>query len=164
MIEHCAQSPLSHNASFPFFDLSRLFEKIIQSWQAKPVEKLGGIFNDSLDLPKVKFVRLTGSLEGILMLRCSNDFPSWLRNHKGPMPWNYYNDEEILNELISLLCLKLFHSFWKPDGFRVGPIQPYETIPVNRPSQAPTAACGLKVENYPVEIRLWLTDSAEHQK
>jgi hypothetical protein len=148
------RSDSSTSSLSPFFRLFSLFETFIHTWGAGSVEELD-ILGKSTDFSIERMVQLTGTLEGLLVLRASPAFVVWLRNKRGFLTGDFKGDE-IFNEMVSFYCLHLFHDFWKPDNFKIGPIKPRFSTPEDWPSKKFDHACCLLVEGHPVEIRLWL--------
>lgn len=143
---------------FHFFDPGRLFERIIRAWGAEKVHPLTLNPAGTADLPVERRVILTGTLRGVLVLRTTTEFLYWLRGLRENTVMGRYNPEEIFEEMVSLYCLYLFHDFWNPDSFQIGPIRPSPSTPEDWPPSAPHASCGMEVEGFPLEIRLWLKD------
>jgi hypothetical protein len=140
------------------FSLCHLFERIIRSWGADHIQSLGEMTSGPGELPIERLVRLSGTLNGTLIVRTSPGFLAWLQNQRSGTFLGRYPADEIFEELISLFCLYLFHDFWNPATFHIGPIQPVRPTPPDRPPTRPHAACTLLVEDHPVEIRLWMRD------
>jgi hypothetical protein len=101
-------------------------------------------------------VTLTGALNGILVVRSTREFALWLRNQRENTALGRYPEDEVFEELISLFSLYLFHDFWRPHLFQIGPIHPFISLPVDWPAGSPTASSNLLVETHGVELRLWL--------
>ena len=141
-----------------FFNPGHAFERIIRSWGAEKIQYAGSLFEKNADLSMERMVILTGTLRGILVLRSSMGFSNWLRRQRMDTSLGLCSEAEVFEELVSLLCLYLFHDFWNPRSFKIGPIHPFPSIPMDWPQGLPHAACGLQVESYPVEIRLWMQD------
>ncbi len=137
-------------------DLVRPFERIIRSWDARQIRRLGAPEGQITELPLERMVTLTGALNGLLVVRSTRDFAVHLRSQRDNSPLGRYPEEEVYEELISLFCLYLFHDFWHPHLFEIGPIHPFRSIPQDWPQAAPASACSLEVDGFPVEIRLWL--------
>jgi hypothetical protein len=152
------EKPRMDNRSFHFIDLGHLFERILRSWEAKEVRHLGAPQGVVTHLALERMVTLTGALNGILVVRSTREFAVWLRSQRENSPLGRYPEDEVYEELISLYCLYLFHDFWRPHLFQIGPINPFVSIPHDWPEEALTSACCLTVEGFPVEIRLWLKD------
>jgi hypothetical protein len=143
---------------FPFFDPGRLFERIIRAWGAESVKSYFLDPAPKADLPAERKVVLTGTLQGVLVLRTSPEFLLWLRDLRQNTAMGRYNSEEIFDEMVSLYCLYLFHDFWNPEFFHIGPIRPCPSNPTDWPPYPPRAAFGLKVDGHSLEVRLWLED------
>lgn len=143
---------------FHLINLGPLFEKILRTWNAGPVLSLGPLSETVSPLPLERMVTLTGALNGFLVVRSTREFAVWLRDLKENSPLGRYPEEENFEELISLFCLYLFHDFWRPHLFQIGPIHPFVSIPMDWPPENPTATCALKAGEHLVEIRLWLKD------
>jgi len=140
------------------YDLGRLFEKIIRSWGTEHILILGTPLVEAENLPLERSVILAGSLKGLLTVRCSPEFPAWLRDHRQQTPLGRYPVEEVFEELVSFFCLSLSHRFWQPHSFQVGPIHPFASQPEFWPLAPPHAVCVLVVEGYHVELRLWIKE------
>ncbi len=136
-------------------DIGYLFERLIRSWGADYVRHVESAFAPNTDLPMERMALLSGTLKGILVLRCSRDFPAWLQTQRSGLVPATYSEAEVYEEMLALFALYLFHDFWTPDSFTVGPVHPFPSIPKDWPEETPTAACGLVVEGFKVEIRLW---------
>jgi hypothetical protein len=138
------------------FNFCHLFERIIRSWGAVDVRHLGDILGEPTGLPVERSVALSGTLTGVLNFRTTAEFLEWLRRQRTGTFLGQYPVEDILDELVSLFCLYLFHDYWNPSNFQVGPIHPVPSRPQDWPAGLPQVACTLLVEGQPVEIRLWV--------
>ena len=143
-------------ASLRLFHLEDFFERIVRSWGATQIQRLERDLSEMVYLPMERMVLLSGTLRGFLVLRGSQEFAAWLRQQHSETPLERYSDSEVFEELLSLLGLSLFHDFWNPENFEVGPIHPFVSIPSDWPQGKPEFSCSLLVEGHPVEIRLWL--------
>lgn len=142
----------------PYFDLGHLFERIVRSWGAARIQYREDPFPAVAGLSMERRVALSGTLNGTLVLRSSDGFLDWLQAQRGETPLGRYPKEEIFEEMVSLFCLYLFHDFWKPLTFQIGPIRPQPSTPQDWPGWPPHASRALWVEGEPVEIRLWMKD------
>jgi len=142
------------------FNLCPLFERIIRSWGANEIRSVGEVPGAAHDLPVERTVQLSGTLKGTLNVRSSFEFLHWLQNKRSDHFLGRYPADEIMDEMISLFCLYLYHDFWNPEAFHIGPIKPFQSHPQDWPSSPPDSACALLVEGHPVELRLWLETEA----
>ncbi len=149
------EPPLKPSA-FPFLSLGNVFEKVIRSWGADRVRGLPPSPPQSPGFNLERSVALTGTLTGLLVVRCGEEFAEWLRAQRWKTHLGQCAAEEVFEELVCLFCLYLFHVFWRPDSFQIGPLHPYPSIPPSWPLSPPQAACALEVEGHRVELRLWL--------
>lgn len=153
---------LSHFNSLSMgFNLCNLFERIVRSWGAEHVQVTGDTMTLDPDQNIERSIRLTGTLEGYLDIRCGEGFLDWLQAQRSDHFLGQYPAEEILDELIGLFCLYLYHDFWSPENFHIGPLKPAPSDPRNWPSPEPDYACSILVEDHPVDIRLWLDKVAD---
>ena len=153
------QERITMNSShFHYIHLGHLFERILRSWEAQQIQHLTPPAGPTSGLPLERMVTLSGALNGLLVVRSTRDFAVHLRSQRENTPLGRYPEEEVFEELISLFCLYLFHDFWKPHLFKVGPIHPFRSLPCDWPEADCTSACSLMVDGFPVEIRLWLND------
>lgn len=139
-------------------DLGHLFEKVVRSWGANHVQVLGAPPAEITDLSLERSVILSGSLNALLTARSSPEFAVWLRDQRQDTPLGQFPSEGVFEELISFFSLSLYHRFWKPHSFQIGPIDPYPSQPEFWPLLPPHSVCALDVENYRVELRLWVKD------
>ena len=139
-----------------FLDPGHLFERIIRSWGAKSVLPLNPDIRKINYMPLERMALLNGTLKGTLVFRSSMEFSNWLQNQRSGTALGRYNAEELFEELVSLFCLYLYHDFWNPNSFRIGPINPFRSVPQDWPEEAPSVTCALRVDGHPVEIWLWL--------
>jgi hypothetical protein len=146
------------SSSFHYIHLGHLFERIVRSWDAQEIRHLTPPSGQIADLPLERMITLTGALNGLLVVRTTRDFAVRLRNQREKTPLGRYPEEEVFEELISLFCLYLFHDFWRPHLFQVGPIHPFRSVPRDWPGENPTSSSSLMVDGFPLEIRLWLND------
>ncbi len=137
-------------------DLGAPFEKIIRSWGAEKIQLLELDLSKKTYLPMERMVLLSGSLVGTLVLRSSRNFTIWIQKQREETSPEQYSEPEIFDELVSLYGLYLFHEFWKPDSFQIGPINPFLSVPMDWPEKTPENSCALLVEGHRVEMRLWL--------
>lgn len=149
-------APLGPTPSY--FNPGHAFERIIRSWGAEKIQYQESLFEKNADLPMERMVILTGTLRGILVVRSSVRFSDWLRDLRKDTPLGFCSGADIFEELVALFGLYLFHDFWTPHSFKIGPLHPFPSFPIDWPSGAPHAACGLQVEGFPVEIRMWMQD------
>ena len=140
------------------FDLGHLFEKVVRSWGADHIRVLGIPPQEASNLSLERSVILSGSLNALFTARSSSDFAAWLRDQRQDTPLGQYPLEDVFEELISFFCLSLYHRFWRPHSFQIGPIEPFPSQPEFWPLLPPHSACALDVENYRVELRLWVKD------
>lgn len=145
-------------APIHYLNLGRLLERIVRSWGADHVKISAIPPAPDADLSLERAVVLTGTLNGVLVVRCAPPFAQWLRFQRQGSALGQYPAEEIFEELAGLFCLYLFHDFWNPASFQIGPLQPFPSSPRNWPSFPTHAACAVEVEGYEVELRLWLRD------
>lgn len=155
MVIGCGDKGTLDPRQFLFLDLSHLFEKVLRVWGPYPVRHSGEPGPDPHYLPMEKMVTLSGALNGFLVVRSTREFALRLRDSRENTPLGRYPEEEVFEELVSLFCLYLFHAFWKPHLFHMGPIHPFPSIPRDWPEGPPTLSCALQADGHPVEIRLW---------
>ncbi len=158
IVKDSATLPAAKPSSTHFLDPGHLFERIIRSWGAKSVIPLEFDRGKINYMPLERMALLKGTLKGTLVLRSSMEFSNWLQNQRSGTALGRYNEGEIFEELVSLFCLYLYHDFWNPNSFRIGPINPFRSVPQDWPKEPPSAFCPILVENHPVEIWLWLQD------
>lgn len=141
---------------FHLFDPCLLFEKFLRGLNLGSLYRLPEKLKVILPMPLEYQVQLTGSLQGILILDCSSEFPKLMLNRDGAgLHWGN-EDESLLIELLSLLSLYLFHAIWKPDDFEIGPIEPKLSDHSHWPNGAPRYTCAFSVGGSPLILRLWL--------
>ncbi len=153
-----ATKTTSKDLALRLLDLGHLFERTIRSWGGQSVFHLDSDLADIAYLPLERMAYLTGSVRGILVLRTSAEFGAWLRQQRNDTPLGRYSEAELFEELLSLYTLCVFHHFWDPEDFQIGPIHPFRSIPADWPDGPSQASCSLAVEGHPVEIRFWLSE------
>jgi len=92
------------------------------------------------------------------VVRSSLEFAVWLRSLRADTSLGRYNETEVFEELVSLYCLYLFHDFWIPQDFQIGPIHPFRSVPADWPTGEPHAISSYLIDGFPAEIRLWMKD------
>ena len=140
----------------PSLDLHHLFEKVIRIWGVSRVRNLGPASGDPVHLSLERMVTFSGAVRGFLVVRSTREFALWLRSRRENTVLGRYPEEEIFEELVSLFCLYLAHSFWKPNLFNLGPIHPFPSIPQDWPEVPPRDSAKLQVEDFPLEVRFWM--------
>ena|SRR5581483_8779799 len=140
----------------PLLDLSHLFEKVVRIWGLNTIHHLGKTLDPPAYLPLERMVTLSGAVKGFLVVRSNREFALWLRSRRENTVLGRYPEEEIFDELVSLFCLYLVHSFWKPHLFSLGPVVPFPSIPNDWPNESARFSTALMVEEFPLEIRLWV--------
>lgn len=140
-----------------FFDLGHPFEKILRSWGSGQIQRVLSPLETTY-APLERMTILTGTLSGTLVVRSSLEFAVQLRNLRSDSSLGRYSEAEVFEEMISLYSLYLFHDFWIPQDFQVGPIHPFRSVPADWPLGQPHAVSNYLVDGFPVEIRLWMKD------
>jgi hypothetical protein len=140
-----------------FFDLGHPFEKILHSWGSSRIQRMLTP-RETTYAPLERMTLLTGTLNGTLVVRSSQEFAAQLRNLRADSSLGRYNETEVFEEMVSLYSLYLFHDFWIPHDFQVGPIHPFRSVPADWPASQPHAVSNYLVDGFPVEIRLWMKD------
>ena len=62
--------------------LANYFQKLIRYWTKTDVRYLGEIEDVALDMPVELCVRWNGNANGMLVIRCYEDFPKWLKSRR----------------------------------------------------------------------------------
>lgn len=140
----------------PSLDLAHLLEKVLRIWGVPRVRDLGPVGDGSAHLPLERMVAFSGAVRGFLVVRSTREFALWLRARRENTVLGRYPEEDIFEELVSLFCLYLAHSFWKPSLFNLGPIHPFPSIPQDWPEVPPRDSAKLQVEDFPLEVRFWM--------
>lgn len=142
-------------SSLLYVDFYRLIGRILRSWGAEQIRELDFDPQAATELSLERAVKLTGTLEGVLVVRCAPEFAAWLRGLRQSSALGRYPEEEVFEEMISLFCLYLFHDLWNPDSFDIGPIHTIPSSPQTWPEGEPQNSCALDVEGMRLELRLW---------
>lgn len=150
--------PQGSHRPFGPSDLFRMFRSVARSWGVENFEILNACWLCGADLPMERMVILSGTLRGFAILRADRGFPAFLRERREGRTPMAYGEAETFEELLSLFALFLFHDQWTREDFTIGPLRPFRSIPQDWPTGPPTAVCGMMVEGFPVEVRVWLED------
>jgi len=138
-------------------DMGHHFERILKAWGAGSVIRQGRSFTAADDLPMERMALLSGTLKGILVMRSSREFPDWLKGLRAGLVPPGTGGAEAFEELLTLFAIYLYHDFWTPESFTIGPIRPFPSIRMDWPPEDPTALQACVVEGHRVEVRLWRT-------
>ncbi|HVZ79540.1 MAG TPA: hypothetical protein VHE12_01920 [bacterium] len=144
--------------AFLFLDLSHLLERVLRIWGVGRILHKGTPAEGPAYLPMERMVTLSGAVKGLLVVRSTREFALWLRSRRENTVLGRYPEEDIFEELVSLFCLYLVHSFWKPHLFFLGPIHPFPSIPADWPEETTRSAATMEIEGFPLEIRLWIDE------
>jgi len=145
-------TPISHI-------LANYFQKLIRYWAQTDVRYLGEIEDVALDMPVELCVRWNGNASGMLVIRCYEDFPKWLKRSKGYKPLNVCTEKEMMNEMVAQYGVYLVHNFWNPELLKIGPMVARPCQQQEWPAHPADAAFSVLAHDHPVEIRLWLDHS-----
>ena len=140
-----------------FFELGHPFEKILRSWGSRQIQRMLPP-RETTYAPLERMTILTGTLNGTLVVRSSQEFAAQLRNLRADSSLGRYHETEVFEEMVSLYSLYLFHDFWIPQDFQVGPIHPFRSVPADWPAGEPHAISSYLIDGFPAEIRLWMKD------
>ncbi len=139
-------------------DLAAHFQKFVDYWSKGGVEYLGTVSDEPLDMPMEVTLKWKGPVGGTLVVRCYPEFLNWLKESRDYRPLNLCTEKEIFNELTTLYCIFLIHSFWIREISALGLILPRPSTPKDWPLREPDATCSILAGTNPVEIRLWVED------
>jgi hypothetical protein len=138
--------------------LANLFNKFMKYWTNSEVEYLGVLKDKPLEMPVEISIPWNGNTHGTLTIRCQEGFIQWLSKCKSDESANALTENEIFNKTVRHFCAYVIHTFWKSEHLRIGPLLPISSRPEVWPSDSPDAAFSVRVEQHPVEIRLWMPD------
>jgi len=136
-----------------------LFERFMAYWVGEPV-RLTGLLDASFSPESPEFtVEWSGMAPGRLSVRFDATFYLWLVHKRDFKRINLYTENELLKEITALYGLYLIRYFSMADLAETGSILPRRQTAVELPKGAADAQIILKVEQCPVEIKLWLQPS-----
>ncbi len=137
-------------------DLMLLFERFTAYWYGEPVH-LTGLLDASFSPESSEFtLEWSGLAPGRLNLRFDPSFYLWLVRKRDFKRINLYTENELLKEITALYGLYLIRYFSMADLAETGPLQPRRQAAAELPDRNPDSQIFLKVEQCPVEIKLWL--------
>jgi hypothetical protein len=140
-------------------DLMLLFERFMAYWYGEPVH-LTGLLDASFNPESSEFtVEWSGFVQGRLNIRFDTTFYLWLVRKRDFKRLNLYTENELLKEITALYGLYLIRYFSMADLAETGPVLPRRQAVSELPDQDPDSRIILKVEQCPVEIKLWLQPS-----
>jgi hypothetical protein len=140
-------------------ELMVLFERFMVYWCEESVH-LTGLVSGSLDPESSEFtVQWTGLVRGRLNLRFDPAFYPWLVRERGFKRLNFYTETELLKEITALYGLYLIRYFSMADLADTGVLLPQRQAASELPDRDPDSQILLKVEQCPLEIKLWLETS-----
>ena len=143
-------------------DLLLLFERFMAYWYGEPVH-LTGLLDASFSPESSEFtVEWSGLVQGRLNVRFDASFYLWLVHKRDFKRINLYTENELLKEITALYGLYLIQYFSMADLAETGPILPRRQAAAELPGRDPDSKIILKVEQCPVEIKLWL-QPAKHK-
>jgi len=93
--------------------------------------------------------------DGTLVVRCPEDFSSFLSDTVYGKREVALGREEALQEVMVLFWYRLACKFWKADPGKFRPALFKPSLPLDWPGRQPDVACLLMVQKFPVEVLLW---------
>jgi hypothetical protein len=140
-------------------DLMLLFERFLDYWCGESVH-LTGLLSGSFGPESSEFtVQWEGLVSGRLNLRFDDAFYPWLVRERDFKRLNFYTETELLKEVTALYGLYLIRYFSMADLADTGILLPHRQAAGELPDRKPDSQILLKVEQCPLEIKLWLETS-----
>jgi hypothetical protein len=133
-------------------DLYVFFNGFLGRWLGLPSTRVTGAENDIQSLPNEHGLMFQAPLEGILVLRTSEEFGKGLQR----LAKDRHVDHDLFTEMLVVMWHRFVLKFWELDSRRLPAAFFKRSLPKHWPDRKPDSALLVFVLQQPVELRLWL--------
>ena len=147
-------TPLSQLKIPSTSELLEIFNHLLGKWVGMSAKLAAGMEDEVHHLPLEMGLMFSQPLSGILVIRTTADFGSYLQKtvRKGQaMP----GLKEVFMELFILFWHRFVAAFWNLDSRKLPPSLFKQSIPLDWPGRKSDVLLQVFVEDYPLVIRLW---------
>lgn len=156
--------PPQEYGEFPKTEVNAILQgvtAVMESWAHLPSRYIGVPVEGPASLPLEFSVRFSGYASGFLNVRTSIEMARALVRQTNGKNVTRVPVEDVFKEFVDIFSGKLMAYLWGNNWGLLKMEMPTFTQPKNWPEKEPTACCAFIVENWPVEVRLWIDAGAE---
>jgi hypothetical protein len=154
LLEHSkpeVRTALGHSAPTSS-ELYDFFNSFMGRWLGLPSSRVTQADDDIQFLPNEQGLLFSAPMDGILVLRTSEDFGKGLQR----LARERQVDHDLFMEMLVVMWHKFVSRFWELDSRRLPAAFFKRSLPMHWPDRKPDSALLVFVLNQPVEVRLWL--------
>ena len=144
-------SPIPYPAPTPE-ELYDFVNGFLGRWLGLASSRVTGADDDIQTLPNEQGLMFSAPVDGILVLRTSDDFGKGLQR----LAKERHVDHDLFMEMLVVMWHKFVSKFWEMDSRRLPAAFFKRSLPRHWPDRKPDSALLVFVLNQPVEVRLWL--------
>jgi hypothetical protein len=152
------------NGEFPKSELNGILQGVsvvLESWANLSSRYIGVPVEGPAPLPLEFSVKFSGQASGYLNVRTSDEMAKVLHRSIQSKNGSFITEEAIFKEFVAVFSGRLMAYLWGNNWGLFKSDAPVFSTPENWPASAPSACCAFIVENWPVEIRLWIESDTE---
>lgn len=133
-------------------ELYDFFNAFLGRWLGLPSSRAMGFDTDIPDLPNEQGLLFHAPVDGILVLRTSEEFGKGLQR----VARDRHVDHDLFMEMLVVMWHRFVAKFWELDSRRLPAAFFKRSIPMHWPDRKTDASLLVFVLQQPVELRLWL--------
>ncbi len=147
------------NGEFPKSELNGILQGVsvvLESWANLSSRYIGVPVEGPAPLPLEFSVKFSGQASGYLNVRTSDELAKVLYRSIQTKAKSHISQDDIFREFVAVFSGRLMAYLWGNNWGLFKSDAPTFSTPENWPKTDPSACCAFIVENWPVEIRLWI--------
>jgi hypothetical protein len=144
---------------FPKSELNGILQGVavvLESWAHLSSRYIGLPVEGPAPLSLEFSVKFSGQASGFLNVRTTKEMAQILLKSFKVKSSHSLPEEEIVKEFVAIFSGRLMAYLWGNDWGLFKSDAPIFSTPQDWPQYQPTASCAFLVENWPVEVRLWI--------
>ena len=147
------------NGEFPKSELNGILQGVsvvLESWANLSSRYIGVPVEGPAPLPLEFSVKFSGQATGYLNVRTSDELAKVLHHSIKSKNRAFASEDDIFKEFVAVFSGRLMAYLWGNNWGLFKSDAPVFSTPKDWPKETPSACCAFIVENWPVEIRLWI--------
>jgi hypothetical protein len=144
---------------FPKSELNGILQGVavvLESWANLSSRYIGAPVEGPAPMPLEFSVKFSGHSSGFLNVRTTAEMAKILLRSGEGKTVRQLPEEEVFKEFVSIFSGRLMAYLWGNNWGLFKSDAPVFSTPEHWPKSQPAASCAFLVENWPVEVRLWI--------
>jgi hypothetical protein len=144
---------------FPKSELNGILQGVavvLETWANLPSRYIGVPVEGPAPMSLEFSVKFSGQASGYLNVRTTNEMAQVLLRSLEGKTDHPLQEDEVFKEFVVIFSGRLMAYLWGNNWGLFKSDPPSFSTPKNWPQDQPAASCAFLVENWPVEVRLWV--------